>query len=947
MRAKLLAPLFLLLALCGAVAASFGPIVRSRAETRAASLGARVNIARVRPFWLGVQLEGVDVSLADLPSARVHVDSVQVHLLFSGATREVLVRGGELSITGELGVLKEQFRALSARLSSSKGSGGGGGAAIAAEGLRAVWASGSEGAKASGISVSRGPDGWKVGASEASLSHEGQSLEVRNSSVEFQRAADSFRLLRLQAGELSLGASIKEENAAGGAQEPRAPLPERAARWKGKVHQAAQAAALLLGEGASVDVGRLKLSLQRGAETLHIGPGALSLKPGQGSLLVSLAPVETSGGGAPLLFSAEIPTDPAQELALRVSGGPVTLAMLGVHEKDLGLLDVAKTTLEAGGRVRLSGAADHVEVDLRGGIKGLALEQPKLSTEPVRGIDLQFTMVGGFALDGSRVRVDRGELDVGKVHSEASGLFVKEGTHSNLQGKFAVPLASCQAMLDAMPAGLAPSLVGMRMGGTFTLNGRIGFDSKRPNDTQVEFQFLNECRVTHAPPEVHVSRFRQPFRRKVYTPENKQIEVESGPGTPGWVSLAGITPYMEASVLTTEDGGFRRHRGFDLEAIRNSIRENLKAGRFVRGASTISMQTAKNLYLTRDKTLGRKLQETILTMYLEQELSKEQILELYLNCIEYGPMIYGIGPASQHYFHTTAAELSLGQALYLSSILPNPKRQHFGPDGKVTAPFMGYLHKLMRGMAKRHLIREDELEEGLAEPVVFGQPRQKTLSKTDDDGDDKPPPDAAQGRELFLPFRPQPVEKLLELRRAPRCLDAPDDLHLVVLPRVFQGHEEAADGAGLGVAGAVDQALDPCVQDGSGAHEARFEGADERAPGEPPALQPPGCGAQGQELRVGRGIAVDLASVVARGQQLSCGRDHEGPDRDIPQRRRAGADLDGVAHPSFQVGRAGPVGAVGHGLEGRRSGQRRSILRAAASSSLAVEAARTSVTALA
>ena len=139
---------------------------------------------------------------------------------------------------------------------------------------------------------------------------------------------------------------------------------------------------------------------------------------------------------------------------------------------------------------------------------------------------------------------------------------------------------------------------------------------------------------------------------------------------------------MPVAVLTTEDGAFPlRHHGFDHEAIRNSIRENLRRKKFVRGASTISMQLAKNLYLDRGKNLSRKLQEAVLTMYLEQELTKDQILELYLNVVEFGPTVYGIGPAARFYFAGGSARdlFKLGQALYVASIMPNPKVQHFGP----------------------------------------------------------------------------------------------------------------------------------------------------------------------------------------------------------------------------------------------------------------------------
>src|SRR5690606_26000898 len=100
-------------------------------------------------------------------------------------------------------------------------------------------------------------------------------------------------------------------------------------------------------------------------------------------------------------------------------------------------------------------------------------------------------------------------------------------------------------------------------------------------------------------------------------------------------------------------------------AIHNSILENVKQRRFVRGASTISMQLAKNVYLKREKTLSRKLQEAVLTMLLEQEFTKQQLLELYLNVIEFAPGVYGVGPGAQHYFNTHPSQLSLGQALYI------------------------------------------------------------------------------------------------------------------------------------------------------------------------------------------------------------------------------------------------------------------------------------------
>jgi membrane peptidoglycan carboxypeptidase len=255
------------------------------------------------------------------------------------------------------------------------------------------------------------------------------------------------------------------------------------------------------------------------------------------------------------------------------------------------------------------------------------------------------------------------------------------------------------------------------------MRGRVDVDTAHlDRGFHVDWDTTNSCRVVEAPAGIDVDRFRHGFRRTAYDPEGHPVTIETGPGTTDWVPLVHITKFMETAVLTTEDGAFPRHHGFDQEAIKNSIRENLRQKKFVRGASTISMQLAKNLYLDRGKNLSRKLQEAVFTMYLEQELTKEQILELYFNVVEFGPMIYGIGPAARYYFNTTAKELSLGQALYISSILPNPKIQRFGTGGAVSPTWADYLRKLMKIARGRNRITEEELDEGLRETVIRGAP---------------------------------------------------------------------------------------------------------------------------------------------------------------------------------------------------------------------------------
>lgn len=176
---------------------------------------------------------------------------------------------------------------------------------------------------------------------------------------------------------------------------------------------------------------------------------------------------------------------------------------------------------------------------------------------------------------------------------------------------------------------------------------------------------------------------------------------DANPTGAGWLPLKYIPIYVTNAFVTLEDRGFYKHNGVLDSAIQNSLIANLELGRFMRGGSTITMQLAKNLWLTREKTLLRKIHEIFLTIPLEKCLTKEQILELYLNVIEFGSNVYGIERAADYYFHCQVNQLTEEQAFYLAMILPNPK--------KALPPDKGGLAK-----AQRILRERDEYHDALA-----------------------------------------------------------------------------------------------------------------------------------------------------------------------------------------------------------------------------------------
>ena len=140
-----------------------------------------------------------------------------------------------------------------------------------------------------------------------------------------------------------------------------------------------------------------------------------------------------------------------------------------------------------------------------------------------------------------------------------------------------------------------------------------------------------------------------------------------------WVSLDEISPHLRKAVIASEDPKFLSHSGFDFEAIARAIDAN-KRRKIKMGASTISQQTAKNVFLYPSRTYIRKGLEAYFTVLIEKIWDKRRILEVYLNVIELGPGIYGAEAAAQYYYNKPARNLSLGEAQLFAAILPNPRR---------------------------------------------------------------------------------------------------------------------------------------------------------------------------------------------------------------------------------------------------------------------------------
>jgi len=247
----------------------------------------------------------------------------------------------------------------------------------------------------------------------------------------------------------------------------------------------------------------------------------------------------------------------------------------------------------------------------------------------------------------------------------------------------------CQTWASALPKALqTPPLDTMKLTGSTSFRVTL-----RPKPS---LTIKSACKATCST----MPNLRRAFRYMAYTSKGERFERTSGRGTKGWMPI-GLMGHMPVAVPALEDPGFASHRGFITQAFANSLTDNLKQGRFLRGGSTLTMQLVKNLWLTREKTLGRKAQEFLLAQALESCYQKDEILELYLNVVEFGPDQYGAAAGAEHWFKKGPGELTPTESFWMASILPRPSR-----TGPPTEAALARVEKLMKKLAENGRIPE-------------------------------------------------------------------------------------------------------------------------------------------------------------------------------------------------------------------------------------------------
>jgi Transglycosylase len=380
----------------------------------------------------------------------------------------------------------------------------------------------------------------------------------------------------------------------------------------------------------------------------------------------------------------------------------------------------------ADGRVDLQASADalrfHVDIGSRGARLGTL--GSNATDEPQLGDPTDVTLRFDGTWSGPK-----GTIEIPEVHATVAGAALSGSLAlRDLATDPAVDLALGVRRLDFASllgtSGLeVPASLGMAPGGDHDLGyaaidvrvrGRLADPASLSVTQQIDFRPPRQM-----PPAI--ARLRGDFIFTADAGAGPRRDLDISPASPDYIALRDVPPLFVRTLLLAEDTGFYGHRGIDLRELPTALLTNWSRGGAARGASTITQQLAKNLFLSRDKQLGRKLQELAITFLLESALGKDRILEIYLNIIEWGPDLRGLRPAARSYFGREPKGLTAAEMAFLVAIIPGPiKYQSSFAHGTPGPGLRALIDELLAKLRSVDAISEEEYRRALGETIVVG-----------------------------------------------------------------------------------------------------------------------------------------------------------------------------------------------------------------------------------
>jgi hypothetical protein len=407
--------------------------------------------------------------------------------------------------------------------------------------------------------------------------------------------------------------------------------------------------------------------------------------------------------------------------------GHPLIAEKEVHNLDLSA-QIAGSFERAGRKLELT-QGDFVVRKIPFSITGIVTAPPRTALAQVAPAQVAPTPQAGPAAPAALHKASVSDAQADRLGAEKSGPGQgieppRAGPHGVqvVKLRLVIPRVKCQRFLDAIPAEMAPHMVGYKVTGNFDTDIQVHIDWSDLDATLLDGHIgIKGCKVVDEPAG-SPQRLAEEFEHFVEVDQDEWLSFDVGPSNDEFVPLDQISPYLIKSIMSTEDSAFYQHHGFIPSEFRTALVKNLKAGKFVQGASSITMQMVKNVLLYREKTLARKLQELFLTWHVENTLTKDRILEIYFNVIEYGPRLYGIGPAAYHFFGKKPKDLTPVEAAFFSTILPSPKERYKQYcAGTLTRWTTGKIERTLQIMLKRDRLTQSEYDLAVMTPLLFSK----------------------------------------------------------------------------------------------------------------------------------------------------------------------------------------------------------------------------------
>ncbi len=376
------------------------------------------------------------------------------------------------------------------------------------------------------------------------------------------------------------------------------------------------------------------------------------------------------------------------------------------------------------GRMDLQASTDalsfHVDMGARGArlsaLADNAADEPQLG-DPT---DVTLRFDGAWRRPGGTIEIPELHATVAGADLSGSIALRELNTDPVIDLALGVQRLDFAQLLSAL--GLAvPESLGLAPGGEHDLgSARIDLRVRgRPSDpaSLSVSQKIDFTPPRQMPPAI--ARLRGDFIFNSVEGAGPHRPIDVSPASPDFIALRDVPPLFVRTLLLAEDAGFYGHRGIDLRELPTALLTNWSRGSAARGASTITQQLAKNLFLSRDKQLGRKLEELAITFLLESALGKNRILEIYLNIIEWGPDLRGLRPAAHSYFGREPQALTPAEMAFLVVIIPGPiKYQSSFAHGTPGPGLRLLIDELLGKLRSVDAIGEEEYRRALGEPVV-------------------------------------------------------------------------------------------------------------------------------------------------------------------------------------------------------------------------------------